>query len=329
MDESNEIFNDRISKAHVQREEFEEFVSLCKTGKAISGMSLEELNLFCSELEKDQVSFSNDMVVDMIIDFVRKNTKDDKLLKIFQHMKIAVVDDSNNIISRAYPKYIDGSYYIEIGEDIDKRIRLLSDIFALLFMCNECDKHKGEYLIIPKLLTVCKDRYIKNDELTNDFNDIQIKLMLWDAFYNEGFTDRFVAYSREINEMALAFLVGHEIGHHYYGHTEKKPKSGNDSKIAELKADGFALEFAVEYLQSAYKNDDDIYGIHFFAGVYLPLIVSAVLSEDICEDDMNHPAIIKRLVGVQRGLKKIIEISAWNEVQEYRRLLLDIIEFSV
>lgn len=328
MMEVDEVFSDRISKEHVQREQIKKFANMFKEGKAILGLSEDEMKALCLDLEQDNIPYSNDMVIDMIITFVVESCEDDKLLKILQHIKIAHIDKYKNIIGRAYPKYSDGSYYVEIGEDIDTQVRLLSDLFAILFMFNE-NLQEVEREVLYDLLEINRCRYKTHTEFTDDFNYIQIEMMICDRLYEDDFTDRYIAYSREINEMALAFLIGHEIGHHYFGHTDTPLHSENERKISELKADSFALDFAFQYLKKSYTNKNNIYGIHFFAGIYLPLIASADFCENIYEDDINHPALIKRLLGVQRGLEKKIQLSAWEDTQEYRGKLLKIINFPI
>jgi hypothetical protein len=55
------------------------------------------------------------------------------------------------------------------------------------------------------------------------------------------------------------------------------------SQMAELMADSFAIKFAFKYMGNAYPNDENLYGIHFFAGVYLPLIASAKICKNVFE----------------------------------------------
>ncbi len=325
MNEADEVFNVQISMAHVQREKMEKFAQLCKEGKAISGISEEELASIIQDLNNDEVSYSNDMVVDMIIKYVLENTNEEKLTTILGNIKIANVE-RKEVIGSAYPQYMDGSYYVEIGEDIEKRICLLSDVFAVLFMFNE--KLVGmENVILCELLKATKNRYFMNEEFTEDFNSVQVYMMICDNTYKDDFTDRYIAYAREIYEMAIAFLIGHEIGHHYYGDTIGKPKQGMERKIAELKADAFALDFAFKYLENSYPNKENIYGIHFFAGTYVPLIASASICKNIFEDGENYPSILKRLLGVQKGLQKILTLTSWEETKKYRDFLLKIIQF--
>lgn len=142
----------------------EEFSQLCKEGKAISGICEEELDSIVQDLANDKLDYSNDMVIDMIIKFVLDNPNDEKLATILQNTRIANVEN-NKVVGTAYPKYMDDSYYIEIGEEIERRIRLLSDVFAVLFMFNE-KLNNMEYSVLYNLLDAAKKRYDANEEFT-------------------------------------------------------------------------------------------------------------------------------------------------------------------
>lgn len=325
MSYANDNFIKEVSSSHIQWEQMEEFSKLCEEGKAISGISEEEFYSLLQDLANDKLTYSNDSVIDMIIKFVLEGTSEEKLINILRNLKIANVD-KEGIVGTAYPKYIDGSYYIEIGSDIEKRVRLLSDMFAVLFMFNE-HLEDLEYRVLCSLAEVTQNRYCANEEFTDDFNNVQIYMILCDGLYKDDFTDRYIAYAREIHEMAMAFLIGHEIGHHYYENTTVKPNPGMESKVAELKADAFALDFSFKYLRNAYANDENFYGIHCFAGVYLPLIASAKICKSVFEDEENHPSIVKRLLGVQRGMQKILTETGWEDTKRYRDLLLRMVQF--
>lgn len=326
MKYSKEVFNDRIKEAHIQREEVRLFNQLCQEGKAISGLEKEEYEALLKDLDNDNVEYSNDMVIDMILGYVIKSTSDLKLKGILENIKIANISGDDSIIGRAYPKYLDGSYYIEVGRDIEKRIRLLSDIFAVLFMFNEKLK-VIEYLVLHELLNANIQRFNKNEENNDSYNKVQLNMIYCDKVIGDGFSDKYVAYAREIYEISIAFFVGHEIGHHYYGHTDKDSKSITKDKIKELMADSYGIGFAFDYLESAYANSKRSYGIHQFAGIYIPLIVSSYLCDDIFEDKKSHPSIVKRLLGVQMRLQELLDEEGYQEVEKYILELYEIIEY--
>lgn len=329
MRESKSVFIDKIDKTHVQRDEMKEFYKLCKEGKAFLGIEEEEIEKLLEDLDNDNVENSNDMVIQMIIDKIREYTDDFKTKKILDNIDIANIDDSS-IIGRSYPQYYDNSYYIQIGRDIEKRMMILSDLFAVLFMYNDEEMDTFEKLVLNELMNANIQRFNRNEEFNTEFNIVQIRMILFEKITGKNnFTDNYVAYAREIYEIALAFLVGHEVGHHYYEHTNKINQNGKiqDYKIKEIQADLYGFDFAFDYLKIAYANEENIYGIHQFAALYIPLIVSSYLCNDIFTDDESHPSVIRRLCIVKKELGKMIDKEAFKEVENYICELLKKIDF--
>lgn len=325
MSESRNVFISRIDKTHIQRDEIYEFYKLCNEGRAISGISDKEFEKILKELDNDDIKYSNDMIIDMIIKDVSEYTNDIKLKEILEDINIANISD-DTITGRAYPMYYDGSYYIELGRKIDDKVMILADIFAILFMYNE-NIDEIESLLLEELLEANIERF-RNDEKSSDkFNTVQIKLLIFENLKGNGdFTDKYVAYSREIYEMAIAAIIGHEVGHHYFGHTSENIRNNEDAKIKEFNADCYGINFAIDYLQSAYANDKNSYGIHQFCGVYLPLIVSSYFCDNIFEDGERHPSILKRFYNLKEKMKKRIDISSHEEVIKYICKLVEIIK---
>ena len=50
MMEVDEVFRDRISKKHVQREQIKKFADMFKEGKAILGLSEDEMKSLCLDM---------------------------------------------------------------------------------------------------------------------------------------------------------------------------------------------------------------------------------------------------------------------------------------
>ena len=155
-----------------------------------------------------------------------------------------------------------------------------------------------------------RDRFQTASDETKEYNEIQYDMAQYEKSGN-NFTDVYITYSREINEIALATLIGHEIGHHYLGHTDSDNENSENAKIKELKADEFGIEFAFRYLESAYSNDTSSYSIHQLVAIYVPLIVSVQMvgkSEfNIFKDQKEHPAIIKRIAKINLTLSKVLD----------------------
>ncbi len=327
MDESEEIFYRKCTEINIQYEETEKFFEYCSKGMAYSGIDKQEELSILKELENNPLKYSNDLVIDTILDYVKKSTEDQKLLKILDHLKVNNIAGDLSVIGKAYPKYYDDSYYIEIGRDIERKIRLLSDLFAVLFMYNE-KLDLMELFIQKKLFEANLHRYENNEDINEQYNRVQVYMMNYEKNTGSKFTDKYVAYAREIYEMAIAFFLGHEIGHHYYDHTNEYVNSDEPPQIKELKADNFAFEFAFEYLKNSYKSDENKYGIHQFAGLFIPLIASSSLyNYDIMQESDSHPAIIKRMVLIQRTLNKLLIQDDFYKVHNALFLLCDILHF--
>lgn len=327
MNESRDIFIRRIDTTHIQRDEMNEFRKLCQEGKAFSGIGKDEFERLLNDLDNDSVKHSNDMVIDMIINYVKEYTNDADLKTILENINIGNILNDNSLMGRAYVKYYDGSYYIEIARNIEKKMMILADLFAVLFMYNE-DIKLIERLLLDKLLNANLQRFNGGEEFNESFNAVQMNMISFDKLQgNDDFTNNYVAYSREIFEIAMAILIGHEVGHHYFGHTDENIKSNEDAKIKEFKADCYGIDFAIDYLQSAYANDKNVYGIHQFSGMYLPLIVSSYFCDDIFADEEKHPSIVKRFNIVQKKLESRIDKETYQEVKKYICKLFKIIKF--
>ena len=77
-----------------------------------------------------------------------------------------------------------------------------------------------------------------------------------DDNFDKNFTDLLVYYGREIYEMAVAFIFGHELGHHFLGHTETDNISNRDNSWdKEYEADQFGIKFALEYMRASIEED--------------------------------------------------------------------------
>lgn len=306
---ADSIFKERRNEIHIQLEETESLINQCDEKNAIAYISKSELEELCSPLEKDELTHSNDMVFDLIIDYAKKEIEDERLLELINNLKIGNVDEKDIFIGRAYPKYYDNSYYIEISRKMDHQIRLLSDVWASYYMIDKSHL-SAEKQLFTKLLQINLQRFQTASDETKEYNEIQYDMAQYEKSGN-NFTDVYITYSREINEIALATLIGHEIGHHYLGHTDSDNENSENAKIKELKADEFGIEFAFRYLESAYSNDTSSYSIHQLVAIYVPLIVSVQMvgkSEfNIFKDQKEHPAIIKRIAKINLTLSKVLD----------------------
>lgn len=127
--------------------------------------------------------------------------------------------------------------------------------------------------------------------------------------------------------MALAFLIGHEIGHDYYGHTVKNEKTELSTKLTrEIDADRFGYDFALTYLKFDYKTQDNRYGAHQFAGIFVPLIASEYFNEkNKMEISGGHPPIVTRIedlkLNLKRDMDKTVFLETWKKISDLLKMI--------
>ncbi len=355
MTEADEVFMKKTDKSHVQYSEIEDLYDRFKNGEVILGVG-EEVQKLINDLSDDKLDYSNNTVIDMIIKKVLDKCEDEKLKSILENSKIADIENAETK-GRAYPKYFDGSYYIEIDRNYMKRILLLSDYLATVNMLCEQDlifeKNKVNIeglgkipilksfysLFIARFLDICLDRFLKNEEFTNDYNEILMKLMAFEKEYGTKISDMFVDRSNNIYEAAIAMFVGHEIGHHYYRHTDEKIKEAEIKRLEdtyrvdsikahqffEYNADAYGTGFAVEYMRSQYTEKTNTVLIHQMVGIFIPMMIMMFDADDLFDDEKKHPALIKRFLRIKKSLESRTDEETIEEVMYYVYYLFDVL----
>lgn len=177
MHESDEVFYNRIDESHVQFEETKKLLEKCRNREMVTGLSQIEEQSILNDLRQDELVYSNDMIIDWVIRAVRKSSNDDKLNELLDKLKVSNISD--NVIGRAYQQYSDGSYYIEIGREMYKRLLILSDLLAVLFMQEE-ELTKDESFILEILLKVNLERYDKNEDITYAYSLAQRLILFYE-----------------------------------------------------------------------------------------------------------------------------------------------------
>lgn len=313
MTASKDFFYRRIDKDHVQYSQMEDFLNKCKNGEAISGLGKGELEQLVSDLSNDDVNYSNDMVIDMILKCLVKNTEDNKLKKLLNHINAGNVN-YNNIIATSYNKFYDGSSYFEIGRDIDKKVRLFCDLVATFVFSQEKLADKEENVLVQRILWELMianiDRVRKNEEYTNEYGLVQLIMMKCDMVLKGGFTDRYVKISREMNEVALCFLLCHEIGHLYYEHEKCNDSSKN--KDMEFLADEFAVERVFEYIKWGFQQEE----VYLFIAVYIIFFVSSFYC-DMNKEQVNHASLNRRTENINSIMEGKLDENIYDLVVNY------------
>lgn len=293
----------------------------------------EQIQTILKQLEEDQeqLRYSNDSRIDMIIKKVIEWSKNTKLNSILENAEIY------NQIEDIMPKT--NGIIIEMGRPFLDSIQRLSDIASVQFMFDFFTKE-----IAKNNLGMFFLKYMSflADCLYNNINEVK-EPMYW---YLQGClamidksgivanSDFLVYFGREICECSIAYIVGHEIGHKYLGHFEKTVstskydiKCDNPKWKLEYEADAFGVDFVLAYIKSSEedaKNFDflkDYVNIlhdneYRLLGIPLSFLASTYHKpESVCESD-SHPAVSDRLNAVWNYLYKIADIDEINRVKE-------------
>ena len=228
------------------------------------GSSKEEIDDVLKFLEEDEkhLIYSNDAGIDMILKkIVGYIAKDSTYCKFLRDVKV----DSNldSYPARTFGQ-VEDKYSVTVSEVFLRTIQIVSDIGGAVLMMEHFP---------PNSLVLC-DFYIQyicaltawieepNKIETDIYAYLYAQGMLKniDGSVNKFFSDYLVYYGREIAEVAIAFLVGHEIGHNFLGHTGIQPQGyinlkclenvENEAWKREYYADAFGIDFALKYIKN-------------------------------------------------------------------------------
>lgn len=307
MLESKEVFYNMDESCHIQLDCVKELTENNK-GNVIANE--EEVINVLKQLENDELDYSNETLIDGIVKKVINVTENDELIEVLKRIFIMVDTKENNIKARAYPQYSDKSYFVEIGKSMYHYILNMSDVISMIILLCYICKTEDEIQIAHKVISSDLMDLKKNN---NSFFLKKSNIIL-NTHGDTEFEDMYYKFSVETFEVAIAFLMGHEIGHHYYGHTEvdiksilendnigEEIKSPEDPRMNELLADKFAVGFACEYLKGMYGEVSIQHG----CGMYIPLLASALQCNPMITSK-THPSIFLRLFVLKDNMIKVL-----------------------
>lgn len=277
-------------------------------------INLKEIEEVIDMVSNDELDYSNETSIDMIIKGIVNNTSNNELKELLENTFVVVGTVKKDVMARAYPRYEDNSYLVELGRDICLDMNNMADILACIILIRE---YKNKHMEILHLLLEYNLKKLGQD---NDQINQQIDALVYN-YGDDEFLELYVKVSREIIEVANAFLVGHEIGHHYYGHTtnrynelvsfndlESEIESADDPRLNELLADKFAVTFVYEFL-IAY---DSSINVQQGCGYFIPFLVTA-LNGSVLKGGETHPSLWIRILLVKDHLTKVFEANS-NEI---------------
>lgn len=283
---------------------------------------VDTLDGFKEQLENMELNYSNEMVCDFIAEFVAKNTKNKDIKELLNSTFIGFIENSPGQFASAYQKFTDNSYLVTLSVELYNVIMSIGDILAVKFL--------GEYGYIDVNHNRFLDRLIL--ACINKVDDLEVQNEIDKLFENnpnETLLETFDRLSNEIFEVALGFVIGHEIGHHYHYHTSNfeneklmffkenenlsdKIEELNERQCKELIADRFAVGFVLEFLLCYYKNKIEI---HQICGFYVAMVYLAYNKNPI-QDSENHPSALMRLLFMKSYIQRITN----NDKELYKKV---------
>lgn len=311
------------------------------------GISQEEIDKLLASLRIDEKTllYSNDSIVDMILkDIIQFAAENDTYRQFLTKVDVESQFGNRSMASTSGLK--NGKFKISAGEEFFIAIQTVSDIAGMLALLEEFPDSQWKccdfYFQFPIALTRSLDNpaiklmdnknYVYSNQLLKDIDE---------SIY-PNFGDYLIYYGREICEVAMASLIGHEIGHNYLGHLSGKAQgylnleciqefgNENDSWFMEYSADAFGVDFAIRYIVSSLRKgknfefplkDEVFYAIDYrLLGLSVLLVASENYNRIGAEGDDSHPPLVKReellwKVLKDRGLKDdcILKIKWWTQ----------------
>lgn len=336
-------FEKSITKKRVHKEALEVFLDKADKGEAIILSEIDEVEQLKRDLDKVDSPHSNDEQLDMIIVKVQRYTNDDNIKKLIEMGKIANIQVITG--AHAYQRFPDGSYYTEISQIFLDIVRQVSDIAACLFIQDILNPNPYYMEVLFDYMSALVEA-IENREsemYLPEYAYTQYKQKFIDDNINESFTDLLVYFGREIYEMATAFILGHELGHHFLGHTEKNNIEKCDNYLEkEYAADQFGLKFSLEYMwASIYENDeilsDNYKYIHKdikyrILGIFISLISTRIYNKDADRESETHPSIQSKEVKIWEYIESNFDeqdvIYVKDKVQSVEQIIKNVKELN-
>lgn len=280
-------------------------------------------NAVILELEIEKLVYSNKYECNTIIEKVLEYTNDQFLKHILENIFIGFLENPNTnyyIKALTYEKFQDNSCLVIFNKKLYENLMALSNIFSSKYLSNRLfDK--------VNIQEITRDIYSTSKINLQLYNDKELGEILYYSATKE-YEDEFIKKSNEILEVGLAFIIGHEIGHHYYNHFEGLQKEKNflgneeiSKKILELNqkqkkeliADFFAIRFAVNFLDCYYPSNVQE---HQITGLLIPFICMGINANDVMQNSEEHPSTQLRLILSEKVMTEYIKLEGINNAKK-------------
>ena len=330
-----------------QLQQLEELLCEIEDEGFTTGIPQEEIDQLLEALRNDEseLLYSNDATVDMIIkDIIQFAAEDERYRRFLT--KVDVESQFGNRSMASTSGVENGKFKISVGEEFFTAIQAVSDIAGMVLMFEKfpdsqlkcCDFYFQFPIALMRSLDNPAMRLADNQ---NDAYSGQLLINIDENIY-PYFSDYLIYYGREVCEVAMASLIGHEIGHNYLGHLGGQAEgylnleclheldNEKDSWIMEYNADAFGVDFAMRYILSSIKKgnhfefplkDEVFYAIDYsLLGLSILLLASENYNEKGAGGDNSHPPLVKREELLWKILREmglndecISEIKRWTQ----------------
>lgn len=273
-------------------------------------VNIDEINVTSELLKDDDLEYSNDTVIDLICKVAKKTSKDQKCKNILDKTRIAVDELYSPVTTgKALQVCPDDSYRISVGGQIYQALEIISDYIGSVCMFEYGDCASPQVLKAIIYYNIQRIKKQKQDTTYIDNTDKDIGVLLMYRM-SEDDVQKYIRYTSEVFEVGLAFLIGHELGHHYNEDTqpgkecESKPRSKakiedgfipfthslvSAKQERELKADEYAYCFANDYVTTMYGT----HKLHHAHALYAMFLASSLIGDPELITN-KHPSIAMR-----------------------------------
>ncbi|MDV6039287.1 ImmA/IrrE family metallo-endopeptidase [Bacillus sp. SM-B1] len=262
-----------------------------------------------NNLVKFESKYSNDISNEFIIDFLASGQKDEPIKEFIENIWVGKIEgkgvDGNNAAAHFNISGVKGNL-ITICSFLEISINAIASVYAsqLIDVYKILDNLVVESEAISKVKTsILTQKSIQGLVDTKSSEELYLFL--------EKLTDPEKAKYREIvgncSKFSKQFIVSHEIGHHYLGHTDSglpfSSFKANDSVLKneerqreELEADKFAIDLMFSSGEN-FRNGNQ-YSVEYLSGPLIGIIVMALGDKDPSLEGKEYPSVKDRLINI-------------------------------
>ncbi|BDU49478.1 hypothetical protein [Haliovirga abyssi] len=250
-------------------------------------MYVDTLENFYLRVKNRSLNYSNDYLTDILLEKIFHNIPQEISKEITNtFVGVSVFDSSLN--AYAYQQFDDSSYLIVYTTSLMNKI----SIVLCIITCYICERNYHFNLNTLKELFL--------EQLTSDYNEmINIQEIIDDLLKTSLIHVRedFDRIFGKLHEYSTCFVLGHEIGHHFFLHTKNIDLKENlnilsenikNNHINELYCDKFSAFITFETFAKDQKNSAlEIIGI-------VSALLALTLEENFYEHSTTHPSFKNR-----------------------------------